>query len=594
MRRRAIAILVAAMMTLGLAGCGGIKVTENIKNRDDVSEASTEATTESTTAEVASVNDSTETTTEETATSGDGTALGMNDDSSEPINYEDLLFPTQYGEKVTYGDTPYIYARAYCYYIDYKKVRIYSVEQDQLFLGPGTEDKYPGIKKALDDYNSKHNYGVSNVDEAVLDMAKERADSYFDEGQQDFVGFYDRTKAYITRVDDQVISIMDDSEDYDGGAHGMYGYGGYVYDSQTGEEIKLSDVVSSADALKDAAIDVFTRDYFEVGMMESGSTDNLEASFDDLDSLNWTLGPTSLNLYYNPYAIGSYASGVQILRIRFADYPSLFNKGYGASDGNWAMKLENYLNNEIYEDITGDDVAEFIRVDLNSEYDEDFGESYNTNIFIQTYKEDKSLDLENASYNTEVYLVKNNDSYYIFVVGEDAETQVYPTYIYEITGGDIQDCRTEYGRISMFGDQSGHGDDYYYNIRGLLYNPNFFYKFCETYLVSTIYGFRPYTLDGDGNEVPLSDNYVYMYHHELTSKIELNVSEINEYGEVVKGITVPAGTTYYVLRSDDRTYADCQLDDGRLVRVIVLGTEFPPLVNGSSIYDAFDNVLYSD
>ncbi|MCR5226211.1 MAG: hypothetical protein K6E27_03235 [Eubacterium sp.] len=46
MRKKAISILVAAMMTLGLAGCGGIKVTENIKNRDDNTETSTEATTE--------------------------------------------------------------------------------------------------------------------------------------------------------------------------------------------------------------------------------------------------------------------------------------------------------------------------------------------------------------------------------------------------------------------------------------------------------------------------------------------------------------------------------------------------------------------
>ncbi|SEQ89830.1 Protein of unknown function [Lachnospiraceae bacterium NE2001] len=597
MKRRLTAILVTAMMTLSLAGCGGIKVSENLKDKEDVTE---DISTEATTVEVASGGDTTETASTEATTeaaseaSGEDGSQGLGNDngSSETVDFEDLLFPTQYGEMVSYGDGPFIYAKSICHYInDDDHYRLYTINEDQLFLAPGTEEQFPGIKKALDDFNSKNNLDLSYVEDDVLDMVKEQAQGYKEEGSS-FNGYYNKSKAYITRVDDQVISMITYSEDYEGGVHGMYGFGGYVYDSQTGGELKLTDVVSSIDSLEEAAIQVFRRDYFEVGMMNSGVEDNIVASFDDLDLLNWSLGPTSLNLYYNPYAIASYAEGIQILRIRYEDYPDLFNKGYGASEGDWIMKLEEEYSTELYEDISGDGAVDFIRVELNNEFDEDYSLPVTSSVFIQVADEYKTFDL--FSQESEVYLVKRGQRYFIDIVADEGNEENHVIHIYEVTGGNIVDWDIEYGEFSMFGEQNVYEEGYYHEIKGLFYDPDFFYMLGETYLVSSIYGYRPYKINEDGFFVPISDNYVFMYRHKLTSKVDLSVSEVNEKGEVVKGSTIPAGTDYYVVRTDDRTYADCQLDDGRLVRVIILATDSPPTVFGQSIYDVFDGVVFSD
>ena len=87
--------------------------------------------------------------------------------------------------------------------------------------------------------------------------------------------------AYIQRVDGQVLSILDSFSNYYGGAHGYYGLNGFNYDSQTGEEISIEDVVSSMDDLRNAAAEVFSRDYADLIEAEPGCEDYLAESFDD-------------------------------------------------------------------------------------------------------------------------------------------------------------------------------------------------------------------------------------------------------------------------------------------------------------------------
>ena len=56
---------------------------------------------------------------------------------------------------------------------------------------------------------------------------------------------------------------------------------------------------------------------------------------------------------------------------------------------------------------------------------------------------------------------------------------------------------------------------------------------------------------------------------------------------------VPAGTEFHFLRTDNESYVDMKMDDGRDCRVHVEFDGWERTVNGISEYDAFDGILYA-
>ena len=483
------------------------------------------------------------------------------------------------------SSTPYIYSESSTYYVsDEDGTELYQKSYDRLKLLAGTEDLYPGAKKALDSFNeAMETPGEDYTEEELVSTAKEmKANDAL------YSYLYNGSTAYIQRVDDKIISILDKFDSYYGGAHGYYGCTGFNYDAKTGEELSIEDIVSSMDDLKTAAEDVFSRDYPAIVESEPGCVETLEASFDEPDALCWTLTPTELQLYYNPYHLASYAAGMQTIKIRIADHPDLFNKGYGEAEGDWAIKLPD---GGVMEDIDGDGALDYINVTFNYYTEEESDYSYIDAICV-----DAALDYKKISYygfdEGDVYFIKKGENYYLYVLGT-AENDYKFIQMVDISNGVIRDLNSFDGTFTTRDNCFDYGEGYYINGRGLFYDPNFFYVRVRQEYISTFDANATAEVGDNGEITLLQDYYDLPTDFNITSKVGLELDEVDEDGNVIGKTNVPSGTVYYMYRSDGESYVDCKTKDGKYVRIVLDNSDWPIKINGIELEEAFDGIIFA-
>ena len=564
MRKRITALGISFIMMMSMVGCGLTDSSSSQKERR-TEKASTEAATEP----EADVVTSTSTDVDDASGKGGDKADETDKDSSVALN------PAFDGIPVIYsvGRTDYVN--------DDDGEQLYNRVSESLQLMEGTEGTYPGIKKALDTFNKLVNTTSEEYSQSeLIDMAKEqKANSEY------FTYYSDEFNANIARVDDKVLSICVGSSSYYGGAHGYYGTSGYVFDSQTGEELNILDVVSSKEDLKAAAQEIFSRDYAMLIESEPGCEEYLNESLDKPENLNWCMGPTSLDLYYNPYELACYAAGAQTIQIRYADFPNLFSKGYGESEGNWVKQ-----GSDLMEDITGDGALDYVHFEEDMEYEEEYNYSYINGFTLDTGVESKEI--EYYSYGMTPYYIKKDGRFYLYIITE-GDSDSSSLLMYEITDGKIVELGDEYAHFSAPSYSFDYGEGYFENCCDEFYNPDAFFLGSRMDLLSTITGIKPSTIGEDGKVKYLQD-YYNLSDFIITSKKELTFDEVDEDGNVIGEITVPSGSDYNAYRTDDETYADCKLSDGRIVRLYIeRDEELGHVINGEHLEELFDGIIFA-
>lgn len=566
MRKRILAAGISFIMMMSMAGCGLTDSSSNQKERR-TEKASTETATE--------IDADVSTATVDDASGKGGDQAEDKDDTKDNKSSGVALDPAFDGIPVIYsvGRTDYVN--------DDDGEQLYNKASESLYLMEGTEDTYPGIKKALDSFNKSVNSVSEEYSQSeLIEMAKEQKAS-----SEYFTYYMDSFYAQIARVDDKVLSISVGSESYYGGAHGYYGTSGYVYDSQTGEELSILDVVSSKEDLKAAAQEIFSRDYPMLIESEPGCEDYLNESLDKPENLNWCMGPTTLDIYYNPYELASYAAGAQTIQIRYADYPNLFSKGYGESEGSWVKQ-----GSDLMEDINGDGSLDYTHFEENVKYEEEYNYSYTDGFTIDTGIESK--DIEWYCYGTTVYYIKKDGRFYLYVITE-GDNDSSSLLMYEITDGKIVELGEEYAHFSAPSYSFDYGEGYFENCCGEFYNPDAFFIASRMDLLSTITGVKPSTIGEDG-KVKYLQEYYNLSDFIITSKKELTFDEVDEDGNVIGEITVPSGSDYNAYRTDDETYADCKLSDGRIVRLrIERDEELGHVINGEHLEELFEGIIFA-
>lgn len=566
MRKRVLAAGISFIMMMSMAGCGLTDSSSDQKERR-TEKASTETATE--------IDADVSTATVDDASGKGGDQAEDKDDTKDNKSSGVALDPAFDGIPVIYsvGRTDYVN--------DDDGEQLYNKASESLYLMEGTEDTYPGIKKALDSFNKSVNSVSGDYSQSeLIEMAKEQKAS-----SEYFTYYMDSFNAQIARVDDKVLSISVGSESYYGGAHGYYGTSGYVYDSQTGEELSILDVVSSKEDLKAAAQEIFSRDYPMLIESEPGCEDYLNESLDKPENLNWCMGPTTLDIYYNPYELASYAAGAQTIQIRYADYPNLFNKGYGESEGSWVKQ-----GSDLMEDINGDGSLDYTHFEENVKYEEEYNYSYTDGFTIDTGIESK--DIEWYCYGTTVYYIKKDGRFYLYVITE-GDNDSSSLLMYEITDGKIVELGEEYAHFSAPSYSFDYGEGYFENCCGEFYNPDAFFMASRMDLLSTITGVKPSTIGEDG-KVKYLQEYYNLSDFIITSKKELTFDEVDEDGNVIGEITIPSGSDYNAYRTDDETYADCKLSDGRIVRLrIERDEELGHVINGEHLEELFEGIIFA-
>jgi hypothetical protein len=234
-----------------------------------------------------------------------------------------------------------------------------------------------------------------------------------------------------------------------------------------------------------------------------------------------------------------------------------------------------------------------VEVDLNSDDDQtdevyvyafplsEYGEQQ-----LNVYKNGVTFtDEDSYGYEFQLYLACRNDAF--CVIAESTADNDYSTMrVYDlqddITVNDVlEGTEAHYPRAEQF--------DSNYGARIVLNDPSEMCLDTMVYMLGTMVGTDTYELlDGKLDK----DNIYYTLPETmqpLVSKVplEVYVPEAEETEEV------PAGTEFHFLRTDNESYVDMKMDDGRDCRVHVEFDGWERTVNGISEYDAFDGILYA-
>ncbi|MBR1760321.1 MAG: DUF3298 domain-containing protein [Schwartzia sp.] len=213
------------------------------------------------------------------------------------------------------------------------------------FVGSQTGEVDKALGPVLWKYNDEKEQRAQNTREKMLGFAKQDRAERRAAGANFFPEYENVTDIFVRRADTLALSLLECSQSYEGGVHGMYGVVGRNFDAKSGRELTLDDVFTDRNELAGAIAAQLRRDYPSASFMESGGVGMAEM-VEQLAKdgvLIWTLDPCGASFYFNPYIIGSYAEGIFTATILFDEYPALFAEKYRRAPKSYCMELRPWL-----------------------------------------------------------------------------------------------------------------------------------------------------------------------------------------------------------------------------------------------------------
>lgn len=172
------------------------------------------------------------------------------------------------------------------------------------FIAAMDEEYYTGSNYA------EGGYGVGI--NGMLDMAYDNLSYVRDNNIEANLTLASNRTVLVARADEKLISLLYNDYSYTGGVHGSYGYTGYIFDTETGEQLTLDKLAPDLDAFKT---------WLTAAMVEKvNSDDELKQSLtvDDVETAlaaliregSWYLDGDGLTVFSSVYEIAPYAAGV--------------------------------------------------------------------------------------------------------------------------------------------------------------------------------------------------------------------------------------------------------------------------------------------
>lgn len=436
---------------------------------------------------------------------------------------------------------------------------------------------FPQLARALEEMNGEAGEQAASSMEEVEASARElMADGDFSHE------LYWEEKVWAVRADSHVASFLREGYTYKGGAHGLLGYGGITFDSQTGNKMELEDIVTDTDRLVELAAQRLEEKYQEIGLFESPK----EALAEQVENgyAVWTAGYEGLTFYFDPYSLAPYGYGVLTVTIPYQEQPDLFVPKVCEIPASWAVQVTPGMELDLGRDGTLDSVQIYGVENMGSAYEQ---------LQILVNSQESLTDMWCYSYVP--YVVHSDDmDTELLIVETTADNDYQVTLVYELDP-EKDGFRTPQrvagtGFFSYFQEKEDGETEYGTQI---LTDPSHFCMSTRMNLLSTYYGTRWYKVshsDGEDGylapeqpwyDVDRGDDYY------LTLRIPLEM-ETEETGEIRE---FPAGTKLWIVRVEGN-YVGFLTEDGTRCRVWA-EQEWPYMVNGMEAEEIFDGMMFA-
>lgn len=168
--------------------------------------------------------------------------------------------------------------------------------------------------------NPKAAQSIASHMDAVIALTKEKSENARAWAREnytataDWMAYYTDLTYYPGRMDESVISLYATGQDFNGGSHPNYTMLSASFRTETGEELRILDILQSEDSLQGLRALVLEQLSEERDRLQLNEDyeQTVSERFDPVNvvSANWYLTSSGLVYYFAPYEIAPYRSGV--------------------------------------------------------------------------------------------------------------------------------------------------------------------------------------------------------------------------------------------------------------------------------------------
>ncbi|MBR5636844.1 MAG: DUF3298 domain-containing protein [Pseudobutyrivibrio sp.] len=484
--------------------------------------------------------------------------------------------------EVTLGVRPELYAQVNYTYEDawsdgeYEEPYLIG-HYDSFTLSSMTVEAYPAFADTFKSVMNSRNDNYEALRKQDLEDSKRMR------SENENHTFVMESDLFLRRADQKVVSYVDQLTEYTAGAHGFTSYKGYNFDVQAGKEIQLEDVITDEAAFKKDLANALLAKYTSENFIDLDKT----LAEMTLKDFKWTLSSSGVTFYY-AYDISAYAIGVMSVDL---PYNSGFVNANYAPDANegYIMGVPLYFS----ESERIDSVLEAEGITFTPNYDP---EAYDYS-HIQSLTVDKDGDEvtipELYVFAVKAYLMHLADGKEFLMVMTTGESDWRSAYVISLNGKLEQVPSENYGAGS-----TGTTQDYYENVPS---DPASIALSSKFNLLCSFDGSRRYELTDNGTFNPIEEYYTAVIPKEwdLVSKVEITVPVVEVDGtETGETVTLPAKTSYRLIRTNGENDVDCTIPDGRIVRFHLEDSNGFGYIddleyNGVNCYDLFEMLWYA-
>ncbi len=379
-----------------------------------------DTTGESTASTTTQATEDTESTSDTTVTSQtEQTAQSTTAESTAPDDVAQIL-PADEDSQILELKSTILYD--YAWSAEYE-VPLAECECTSILLSEKDAERYPELSAVLK--------ATADADESYFSeefaMLKEAAEELLAEGTELAEPLGSVYDAQVRRADSTVLSILTDCTYNNGMNGGNRSFWGSNYDTATGNELHLPDIVTDMSAFADV---VEEKLFSTVGKDVFYNENIIDEYFEmyGADGTHWTIDYNGVTVYFGEGEIADIGVGGMNVTVTFAENAELFNEKYTDVPKAYIVSLPT--KTIFSTDLDGDGDCE--ELSIYDYYDED--NDYYATIDIYT---DKDTATESFwAYACEPYYVKTADGMHYLYIFAELETQMY-LYAYEVTGGQI-------------------------------------------------------------------------------------------------------------------------------------------------------------
>lgn len=295
------------------------------------------------------------------------------------------------------------------------------IKRDYLSLSADYVTAFPNLNVALNDFNEKQRNDYDSNIEEFITTACGYDDMMIGNFGEDYVfeSCYDLSSVYTMRSDDEFLSFVNIKNAYWGGAQSFEQFECHTFDSQTGKELSLSDVVKNDtnldEILRNLLIEKYGKEAFYTDLnAQNDSGDYENVLYDPLNPsyLSWCLTPLGINVFFGNSELNSFDNRGAYVQLLFSDYSDILYDITASEEAEFMIPLLD--GEKFFADLDNDKSVDSIEIELLSSInDEGYEEYYNYSVILN---ETEYNDFAKFSYETITpYYVRRNDADYLYI-----------------------------------------------------------------------------------------------------------------------------------------------------------------------------------